>query len=216
MTSVTHPYWPLFDLRLATPDLELRVATETDLVPLGDRLPDDVEGEAIPAYELGDHRASRGTALHQVYWRAFGTWRPESWTIPFVVFHDGELIGLQALEGNDFVPLRTVDSFSLLVREARGRGYGKQMRDAVLALAFGPLEAVEAVTSAWQDNYASLGVSRALGYIPNGERLRRRGDGIDVMEHLRLTREDWLIRPDRPPIAITGFEPCRPLFGLSR
>jgi RimJ/RimL family protein N-acetyltransferase len=215
VASVTHPYWPLFDLRLATPELELRVATEADQVPLGDRLPDDVEGEAIPAYDLGGRQAARGTELHQVYWRAFGTWRPDSWTIPFVVFHDGELIGLQALEGpDDFVRLRTVDSFSLLVREARGKGYGKQMRDAVLTLAFGPLEAVRAITSAWQDNHASLGVSRALGYVPNGEQLRRRGDGIDVMVHLRLTCEDWLARSDRPPVEITGFEPCRPLFCL--
>lgn len=88
------------------------------------------------------------------------------------------------------------------------------MRDAVLALAFGPLEAVRAITSAWQDNHASLGVSRALGYVPNGDQLRRRGDGIDVMVHLRLAREDWLARADRPPVEITGFEPCRPLFCL--
>jgi RimJ/RimL family protein N-acetyltransferase len=215
VASVTHPYWPLFDLCLATPDLELRVATETDQMALADRLPDDVDGEAIPTYDLGGRRADRGTVLHQVYWRAFGTWRPESWTIPFVVFHDGDLIGLQALEGaDDFVRLRTVDSFSLLVRQARGKGYGKQMRDAVLTLAFGPLEAVRAITSAWQDNHASLGVSGALGYVPNGEQLRRRGDGIDVMVHLRLIREDWLGRTDRPPVEITGFEPCRPLFGL--
>lgn len=215
MASVTHPYWSLFDLRLATADLDLLVATEADLVPLGDRLPDDVDGEALPTYDIGGRPVARGTVLHQVYWRAFGTWRPDSWTIPFVVLRDGELIGLQALEGaGDFVRLRTVDSFSLLVREARGRGYGKQMRDAVLALAFGPLEAVRAITSAWQDNHASLGVSRALGYVPNGDQLRRRGDGIDVMVHLRLAREDWLARADRPPVEITGFEPCRPLFCL--
>lgn len=123
MASVTHPYWSLFDLRLATADLDLLVATEADLVPLGDRLPDDVDGEALPTYDIGGRPVARGTVLHQVYWRAFGTWRPDSWTIPFVVLRDGELIGLQALEGaGDFVRLRTVDSFSLLVRQARAGG----------------------------------------------------------------------------------------------
>jgi RimJ/RimL family protein N-acetyltransferase len=81
-------------------------------------------------------------------------------------------------------------------------------------LAFGPLGAVRAISSAWHDNHASLGVSRALGYLPNGETLHRHDDRVDVMVHLRLTREDWLARTDRPPVEIAGFEPCRPLFGL--
>jgi hypothetical protein len=40
---VTHPYWPLFDLRLSTLDLELRPMTEADQVAVSDLLPDDVE-----------------------------------------------------------------------------------------------------------------------------------------------------------------------------
>ena len=40
------------------------------------------------------------------------------------------------------------------------------MRRAVLALAFGPLGAEAAITSAWPDNGASLGVSQSLGYLP--------------------------------------------------
>jgi RimJ/RimL family protein N-acetyltransferase len=67
------------------------------------------------------------------------------------------------LEGQDFLVRRTVDSSSQLRTDARGRGWGKQMRRAVLALAFGPLGAELAVTSAWHHNRASLGVSRALG-----------------------------------------------------
>jgi RimJ/RimL family protein N-acetyltransferase len=212
---VSHQYWPLFDLRLRTPDLELRVATEADQMRLTEVLPDDVEIDPrLPSFELGDARANRGAATLQGYWRALGSWRPESWAVPFVVLHGGELIGEQVLEGDDFTRLRTVDTFSLLVPEVRGKGYGKQMRDAVLALAFGPLEAVCAVTSAWQDNHPSLGVSRALGYLPNGVRRQRRGDGVDVMVHLRLSREDWVARTDRPPVEVTGYEPCRPLFGL--
>jgi len=211
---VTHPYWPLFDLTLTTPDLELRVATEPVLLRLADVMPDDVDVDpSLPRYGDPDSRMALGAGLFQSYWRAFGTWRPDSWAIPFLVFRGGDLIGMQALEGDDFATLRTVDSFSLLVREARGKGYGKQMRDAVLALAFGPLEAVRAVTSAWHDNHASLGVSKALGYVDNGEVLHRRDDGVDVMVHLRLSREAWLARSDRPPVDIAGFEPCRPLFG---
>ena len=97
---------------------------------------------------------------------------------------------------------------------ARGRGYGQQMRGAVLALAFGPLQAQAAITSAWHDNHASLGVSRALGYRPNGESLHARGERVDVMQHMRLRRADWLASGRGDHVAISGFDACRPLFGL--
>ena len=95
-----------------------------------------------------------------------------------------------------------------------GRGYGKQMRTAVLALAFGPPEAEAAITSAWHDNHASLGVSRALGYRPNGESLQSRPGKVDVMKHMRLLRADWLATGIGADVEITGFDPCWPLFGL--
>ena len=90
------------------------------------------------------------------------------------------------------------------------------MRAAVLALAFGPLEAQCAITSAWDDSHASLGVSRAVGYQPNGQYRHRRddGSGIGSMVHLRLTREDWLSSGTGDDVQITGFEACRPYFGV--
>ena len=126
----------------------------------------------------------------------------------------GEIVGVQELEGNDFLTLRTVDSSSFLIPAARGQGNGKQMRSAVLALAFGPLQAEAAITSAWHDNHASLGVSRALGYRPNGESLDARGNGVDVMRHMRLRRAEWLASGIGDQVLISGFEACRPLFGL--
>jgi RimJ/RimL family protein N-acetyltransferase len=84
----------------------------------------------------------------------------------------------------------------------------------VLALAFGPMEAAAAITSAWHDNHASLGVSRALGYRPNGETLHPREERADVMVHLRLPRSDWLAGGLSQDIEISGFDPCRFLFGL--
>ncbi len=84
----------------------------------------------------------------------------------------------------------------------------------MLAFAFGPLNAAVAVTSAWRDNEASLGVSRSLGYQPNGELRHRRGDGADVMVHMRLRREDWLARDLGEDVSIDGFDACRHLFGL--
>ena len=209
-----HPYWPIFDLRLRTYGLELRPMTEADQPALADLLPDDLELDpSATTYDVDDPRVGRGIITHQAYWRAFGTWSPAHWRLSFVVVADGRLVGAQELEGTDFPLLRTVDTASFLVPDARGLGIGKAMRSAVLALAFDGLAAEAAITSAWQDNAGSLGVSRSLGYRPNGEELHAREDGRDVMVHLRMTREEWLARP-RPAVEVSGLELCLPLFGL--
>lgn len=210
-----HRYWPMFDLRLATPDLVLRHLTEADLAPLADILPDDVEQDpSSTSYPGLDRGRNRGVVVHQDYWRARGGWRPESWALSFGVFRDGELVGYQGLEGDDFARLRTVDSSSFLTVAARGQGLGKQMRAAVLALAFGPLGARFAITSAWTDNQASLAVSRALGYVDNGVTAHRRGESAGVMAHLRLTREQWMTSGWADRVVVANVDECLAFFGL--
>jgi hypothetical protein len=84
--GVTYRYWPLFDLRLSTPDLRLRPMTEADLAPVANLLPDDVEQDpGLASYDFADPRVDRGIVSHQAYWRAYGTWRPQSWRLSFVV-----------------------------------------------------------------------------------------------------------------------------------
>jgi RimJ/RimL family protein N-acetyltransferase len=212
---VTSAYWPLFDLRITAPDLLLRPMREADLGTVSDLLPEDLELDpAATRYAISDEHRTRGIITHQGYWTSFGTWRPSAWRLGFVVLSGERIVGFQELEGNDFPLLRTVDTSSFLIPSVRGRGLGKQMRRAVLALAFGQLEAAAAVTSAWHDNYASLGVSLALGYRPNGETLHAREDRADVMVHLRLTRSDWLANDLGRDIQVTGVDPCRFLFGM--
>jgi RimJ/RimL family protein N-acetyltransferase len=209
-------YWPLFGLRLHTADLELRPMVEDDLPTLADLTPADLEQDpAATRYEIDDPHVRRGIVVFQGYWKGYGTWRPEAWRLNFTVRSGGEIVGTQELEGNDFPMLRVVDSSSFLATDVRGRGWGKQMRTAVLALAFGPLSAEAAITSAWHDNHASLGVSRAVGYQANGESYLQREGGADVLVHLMLKRDAWLASGLADGVEISGFEPCRPLFGLS-
>jgi RimJ/RimL family protein N-acetyltransferase len=208
-------FWPLFDLRLSTGDVTLRPMNETDLMTLVERLPADVELDPTATTYAVDDDVNRGIVIHQSYWKAYGTWHPDAWRLNFAVLIEGELVGAQELEGNDFPRLRTVDTASFLVEAVRGKGVGKQMRRAVLGLAFGAMQAEAAITSAWHDNRASLGVSRALGYRPNGETLDRRGDGRDTMVHLRMLRSDWIASGASDTVTIHGFEDCRHLFGIS-
>jgi RimJ/RimL family protein N-acetyltransferase len=214
---VTHPFWPLLDLRITTRDLVLTPLTEGDLAEVVRALPDDVEQDPRATTYGLDDRTQRGVVVHQEYWRSYGTWTPQAWRFHLAVRRGDRLVGLQELQGDDFPTLRTVDTSSWLVPDERGAGVGKAMRRAVLALAFGPMEALAAVTSAWHDNHASLGVSRSVGYLPNGESLLARDGGGDTRLHLRLTRDDWLagkaVGP-ADPVEIDGFDPCRPFFGL--
>jgi RimJ/RimL family protein N-acetyltransferase len=192
--------------------------TEADLMPLAELIPDDVDQNPnMPSYANRTERSARGTTVFQTYWHSLGTWRPESWNLLFVVLVDGELVGVQGLEGEDFAVRRTVDSSSWLATAARGRGIGigKAMRRAVLTLAFDGLGAEVAETSAWHDNLASIGVSRTLGYVPNGVYRHSDVRRVDDMVRMRLTREAWRQHGTGHRVEIRGLAQCLPFFGLS-
>src|SRR4051812_50205103 len=75
---MSNGHWPLFDVRLGTPDLLLRPLTEADLGRLSEILPDDLEqNPASTTYAGLDGPANRAAIVHQDYWRALGSWRPE-------------------------------------------------------------------------------------------------------------------------------------------
>ena len=203
--------WPLFGLRLTTPRLELRPTRESDLTELIAVLPPDAEQDPRLPTHVDDADATRAHRALQSYWRTQGTWRADAWVIQFVVRLENSPIGIQALEANDFPRLRLVESASWLAADQRGQGLGKEMRAAVLHLAFEGLGALVAETEAWHDNAASLGVSEALGYLPNGETLHARGDAPDRMVRMRLSRDEWKCPV---PVEITGLDPCRPFFKI--
>ena len=198
--------WPLHGLRLLTPDLELRGMTEADALALGEVKPADVSTDPSGP--------DVGYPVEQTYWRHVGQWRVQDWVCPFTVVHDGRLLGVQALEGKDFLVKRVVDSYSWLVPDARGKGIGKQMRAAVLTLAFEGLAAQCAITEADEGHAASLGVSHALGYKDNGVSIELDDYPTRTVrrQHLVLAAADFR---SPWPVTIEGLEPCLPLFGLS-
>jgi hypothetical protein len=51
----------------------------------------------------------------------------DNWRLDFVVVVGERIIGVQSLEGEDFLVLRTVDSASHLARDGRGRGWGSKL-----------------------------------------------------------------------------------------
>ncbi len=206
--------WPLFDLRLRFDEVVLRAVREADLAHLAAVQPDDYEHD--PRAEMLDGldlRPNRARLMHQRYWRSLGSWSSTLWCLDFAVEYQGSVVGMQSLEANDFPTLRTVDSGSWLIRSVRGRGVGVAMRSAVLGLAFDHLGAFAAITSARQDNAASLGVSRRIGYTDNGVSLNHSGQGLVELQHLRLTARDWRASGRGSRATVQGLDPCRPWFG---
>ncbi|WP_217694924.1 GNAT family N-acetyltransferase [Deinococcus marmoris] len=116
-----------------------------------------------------------------------------------------------SLRGRDFPILREVKTSSWLGMKFQGQGFGTEARAALLHLAFAELGAVAALSEVFQDNAASQGVSRKLGYRQGGIS-RDVLDGQPVVsDRLRLTREDWE-RNQQITVTVTGLEPCRRFF----
>jgi RimJ/RimL family protein N-acetyltransferase len=117
-------------------------------------------------------------------------------------------IGIVALRATDFSILREVKTWSWLGLEHHGQGFGTEARNALLHLAFAGLDAEAALTEVFQDNAGSQGVSRKLGYRPDGiSRDVLHGKPV-VSDRLRLTREDW----QETPVEVEGLEDCRSWF----
>jgi RimJ/RimL family protein N-acetyltransferase len=219
MPGVTHPLWPLFDLRLTTGDLELRIPREEELpafaeiVERGIHPPDE-----MPFGIAWTDVPSRQRNLDSFRWwtSAKATLAPEHWTLTLGVRERGVPLGFQDLRGgNDFLVSRAVRTGSWLGQEFQGRGIGKLMRQAVLALAFDHLGARLAESEAFIDNPASNKVSLAIGYQPNGfGQLAPRGVPRTT-QRFRMTIEDWRARP-RPEVAVEGLDACLELLGLSK
>jgi RimJ/RimL family protein N-acetyltransferase len=218
--DVSHPTtletaWPLFTLRIRSEHLVLRLPTDDDVLALidlakagihpPDEMPFGVAWSVVPSPAF-----ERGFVQH--HWSMRGSWSPEAWMLNLLVESDGRPIGSQSLHANDFAVHRNVDTGSWLGQAFQGRGFGKEMRAAVLAFAFDGLGARVAESAAFLDNLASSGVSRSLGYAENGlGALAPQGVSRET-QRFRMTAEAWRSRP-RPPVAIEGLEACREMFG---
>ena len=138
---------------------------------------------------------------------------PAWWCLVFAVMVDGRPVGTQEVTAGSFPALRTVDTFSWPNRSYQGRGIGKEARSAVLHLAFAGLGARRAMSEAFVDNAASLGVSRALGYRTDGTTWALRRGEAAPMTRLVLTREEWELRR-RSDMELRGLERTLEFLGL--
>lgn len=149
----------------------------------------------------------------QYAWGTWSRWAPDDWSLWLAVALDGTVIGSQELSGREFAIRGEVSTGSWLGKDFHGKGFGTEMRAAVLHLAFAGLGARHAVSGAYIDNAASLGISRKLGY---------RGDGVEhhavrgkdaTLQRLRLSCDDWQVHRS-VEVHVDGLEGCLPMFGV--
>ncbi len=207
--------WPLFDLRVCTPRLEIRLPNDADLYRLNELADHGVHEPSampftIPWTDTPLPRRHRESL--KFWWSARANWTPESWNFTGAVFVDEAPVGVQGLMAKNFARLLTVETGSWLGLQHQGQGLGKEMRAAILHLAFEGLGAIEALSGAFHDNRASLATSKSLGYAENGNRLMLRRDRSDRIIDLKLDRATWASRR-RDDIVIEGLEACLEMFG---
>lgn len=194
--------WPLYDLVLASPRLELRPIQDQDIPAAVDaarsgihepgRNPFSTPWTDLPAEELGPNMA-------RWYWRCRAECTPEAWTLLLGIWHEGQFVGCQDIGAKDFAIRKTVTTGSWLRKSAHGVGLGREMRAAVVLWAFDWLGAEVAESEAADWNAASLGVSRSLGYELNGTTRKAWGTKVETVQHVRVTpatlkRPDWTLQ----------------------
>jgi len=202
---------PLWNIRLRTPRLELRLPNEDELeefflVAAAGIHPPEEMPFAVAWTDTLEHDAF--VEFHRTWWR---DWSSDRWGCHFVTFLDGRVIGTQGVEAREFARERTVGTGSWVGQMYQGKGYGTEQRAAVLEFAFRGLGARVAVTGAVVANIASQRISEKLGYTVTGmSEVAPRGEPIPHYDY-RLESADWRCPI---PVEIEGLEPALPLFGV--
>lgn len=139
-------------------------------------------------------------------------WSAENWSLGLgVLAESGAPLGMVTVRARDFAVVREVATSSRLGRPRHRKGFGSEARLGLLTLAFDHLGAEAAVTEVFQDNHASQGVSRKLGYEPDGIFRNARAAEVLVSDRLRLTRSRWQSLA-HPRAVVAGIAACRHMF----
>ncbi|MGP3926759.1 GNAT family N-acetyltransferase [Streptomyces sp. 8N616] len=209
-------FWPVYGLRMTTPRLELRLPDTELLDELAAVAADGVHDPAempflFPWSDAGPEGRGRATFRHVL--GTIADWRPEKWTLGLAVLRDGKVVGRQDLFATDFAVTREAKTGSWLGIAHQGQGIGTEMRAAALHLAFEGLGARWVTSAAMTDNPPSLGVSRKLGYRPDGLSTASVRGELRTIQRLRLDRAEWESRRT-VPVHVHGLEACGELFGV--
>ncbi|GAB3400368.1 GNAT family protein [Schumannella luteola] len=196
--STLESIWPLFTLKLTTPRLQLTPIRDEHMPALVDAAVAGVHPAERMPFDTPWTDADPAQLAHNLttyHWSLRSQSSPAHWVIAFAVLHDGCPIGIQEVHAREFPTRRTVVSGSWLSASQQGRGFGREMRAALLLFAFDELGAEVAETNALDWNTASLTVSARLGYREVGHQATESRPGTpETQTDLRVSRSEF-IRP---------------------
>jgi RimJ/RimL family protein N-acetyltransferase len=132
-------YWPLFGLEIRTPRLLLRVPRDADLVEALELIDNGIHDPAVMPFDIAWTDAEppvRARNSLQYWWKDRANVTPESWGMGLFAYHDGELLGSQAIRAVNFITMREAETGSWLGKAHQRQGYGTEMRTAVLHFGF--------------------------------------------------------------------------------
>ncbi len=211
-------HFPAFALEVRTPRLTLRFPDDDDLADLAELgalgvHADDAMPFTVPWTRVPPPYQQRNTL--QYFWTQRATLQADAWNLPLVTVVDDRIVGSQGVFTTEWKVSRTVETGSWLGREFQGQGIGKEMRLTILHLAFDGFGAERATTFAYEDNPASLAVTRALGYRPNGQDRVARGDRPVLLHRFVMDRADFAALR-RPDIEVIGAAAVAAVFGTEQ
>lgn len=191
---MSHPIWPLADLRVITPRLTLCYISDDLAVEIALLAAHGIHDPAVqpfsePWTDAPSPQLERNSLRY--FWRCRAETTPAHWDLCLAVLVDGTAAGVCTVHADDFPLRRTATTGSWLGRRYQGRGIGTEMRHAALHLIFAGFVAQRALTHAWHDNAASLGVTRSLPYSQIATARKQRRDRTDTMLEFAMSRDQW-------------------------
>jgi RimJ/RimL family protein N-acetyltransferase len=209
--------WPPFGLRIETPRLTMRLGRDDDYPEMLALIDDGIHGpDEMPfnsPWTDGPAPLRRQRVL-QHWWSSRANVAPTAWALDFFVFVDGQPVGAQGIFAKEFPVVREATTGSWLGKRHQGKGYGIEMRSAILHFGFETLGASAMLSAAFVTNPASNRVSTKLGYELNGVETKAPRDQPVTAQRFRMTRERWLEVRRPLEVRVSGFGACRPMLGL--
>jgi RimJ/RimL family protein N-acetyltransferase len=219
--------FPPFALGISCGLLELKVLRDDDLPELVElvRAGIQVRGSPMPflhdwheePFAPGSPDGFPTTSLRW-WWTQRATYAPDEWRLALVVRRNGDLVGMQDLQAQDFAQTRRVMTGSWLGKAHHGMGTGTLMRQLVVGFAFDELAAEQCESGYVVGNHASAAVSRKVGYVDNGRRRiaqHTRQGKVGVDEQRVIVTPATFIRPD-DQVSVEGAAVLRRFLGIDR
>ena len=215
MTRTLEEIWPPYGLVVEAGDLRMTALREADVPEVLDVVAGGIHDPSWTPFLFPwtDAPAEEMPANYLRFYASTLTRTVDGdVSLELVVRRNGQVIGMQGMNGPDVAGTRRLETGSWLGLPLQGQGLGTRMRRMMCALAFDGLGLDAVTSSAWDDNAASRRVSEKVGYRETGRGQAERR-GVPTGEVFFELRPEGFVRGDEP-VRITGAEELRRFLGL--